>query len=179
MSEDELRLVAYHEIGHALVGHLSPLCDPVERVTVIPQGQALGVTISLPTEDRMLATRGECVARLAMMMAGRAAEDLQRAAVLARRMVEQLGMAATTTSESLKTALPGATGSAAAERVEEAARILVEDGRRKAAELLEANAELLHRAAVRLIEVEALERDDLLELFGPRPEGRRIAPLAG
>jgi len=192
MSEDELRLVAYHEIGHALVGHLSPLCDPVERVTVIPQGQALGVTISLPTEDRMLATRGECVARLAMMMAGRAAEelvfgeftsgaadDLQRAAVLARRMVEQLGMAATTTSESLKTALPGATGSVAAERVEEAARTLVEDGRRKAAELLEANAELLHRAAVRLIEVEALERDDLLELFGPRPEGRRIAPLAG
>ena len=192
MSDDELRLVAYHEIGHALVGHLSPLCDPVERVTVIPQGQALGVTISLPTEDRMLATRGECVARLAMMMAGRAAEelvfgeftsgaadDLQRAAVLARRMVEQLGMAADTTSASLKTALPGATGSAAAERVEEAARALVEDGRRKAAELLEANAELMHRAAVRLIEAEALERDDLLELFGPRPEGRRIAPLEG
>jgi cell division protease FtsH len=191
MSDDELRLVAYHEIGHALVGHLSPLCDPVERVTVIPQGQALGVTISLPTEDRMLATRGECVARLAMMMAGRAAEelvfgeftsgaadDLQRAATLARRMVEQLGMAAATTSESLKTALPGATGSAAAERVEEAARTLVEDGRRRAAEVLEAHIGLLHEAAARLIEAEALERDDLLDLFGPRPVSRRIAPLA-
>jgi cell division protease FtsH len=192
LGEDELRLVAYHEIGHALVGHLSPLCDPVERVTVIPQGQALGVTISLPMEDRMLATRGECVARLAMMMAGRAAEelvfgeftsgaadDLQRAATLARRMVEQLGMASTSTAESLATALPGATGSAAAERVEAAARTLVEDGRRHAAELLEAHADLMHRAAGRLIEAEALERDDLLEIFGPRPEGRRISPLAG
>jgi cell division protease FtsH len=192
LGEDELRLVAYHEIGHALVGHLSPLCDPVERVTVIPQGQALGVTISLPVEDRMLATRGECVARLAMMMAGRAAEelvfgeftsgaadDLQRAATLARRMVEQLGMGSATTSASLATALPGATGSAAAERVEEAARALVEDGRRRASELLEANAGLLHTASARLIEAEALERDDLVEIFGPRPEGRRIAPLAG
>ena len=57
MSDEERRLVAYHEMGHALVGHMAPTCDPVERVTVIPQGQALGVTISLPTEDRFLATR--------------------------------------------------------------------------------------------------------------------------
>ena len=98
-------------MGHAIVGHMSPLCDPVERVTVIPQGQALGVTVALPTEDRFLATRQECVERLAMMMAGRAAEelvfgeftsgaadDLNRAAALARRMVGELGMGAPTIS---------------------------------------------------------------------------------
>src|SRR5450631_219783 len=99
ISREERRLVAYHEMGHALVGYMSPTCDPVERVTVIPQGHALGVTVALPTEDRFLATRTECMERLRMMLAGRAAEelvfgectsgagdDLMRAAVLARRM---------------------------------------------------------------------------------------------
>jgi cell division protease FtsH len=190
LSDDETRLVAYHEIGHALVGHLSPLCDPVERVTVIPQGQALGVTISLPTEDRMLATRGECVDRLAMMMAGRAAEelvfgeftsgaadDLDRAATLARRMVGELGMAAASTVESLAAGLPHAGGSAAAERVEEGARALVEDAFLRATAILEGHAGLMHNAAERLIAMEALERDDLLELFGAPPESRRLVPL--
>ena len=129
LSDDERLLVAYHEMGHAIVGHLSPRCDPVERVTVIPQGQALGVTVALPIEDRFLATREECVERLAMMMAGRAAEelvfgeftsgaadDLARAAALARRMVGELGMGAPTTTASLAIGLPGADAHDAAER---------------------------------------------------------------
>ena len=192
LSEDERKLVAYHEMGHALVGHMSPLCDTVERVTVIPQGQALGVTISLPTEDKFLATRQECVERLAMMMAGRAAEelifgeftsgaadDLNRAATLARRMVAELGMGASTTAGSLASGLPGAQGHDAAERIEAAALILIDDAFRTATTILLDNIELLHQGASMLLEEEALERDDLAALFGPRPESRRLHPLRG
>lgn len=190
LSEEERLLVAYHEMGHALVGHMSPHCDTVERVTVIPQGQALGVTISLPSEDRFLATRRECMERMAMIMAGRAAEelvfgeftsgaadDLARAATLARRMVGEMGMGASTTAESLNTGLPGAEGHAAAERSEDAARELIERALHTATSLLTRHLDLLHAAAERLIEAEALERDDLARLFGPRPEGRRLEPL--
>ncbi len=189
LDEEERLLVAYHEMGHALVGHLSPRCDPVERVTVIPQGQALGVTIALPTEDRFLATRGECVERMTMMMAGRAAEelvfgeftsgaadDMQRAATLARRMVGELAMGAPTTAASLATGLPGADGAQAAERQEEAARELLDRAFADAHAILEENIDLLHASARRLLQAEALEADDLRELFGPRPTARRLHP---
>ena len=193
MSDDERLLVAYHETGHALVGHLSPRCDPVERVTVIPQGQALGITVALPTEDRFLATREECVERLGMMMAGRAAEelvfgeftsgaadDLRRASLLARRMVGELGMAEPTTPDSLAAGLPAAEGADAAERGEAAARALVADAFRAATALLREHLDLLHAAAARLVDAEALERDDLFELFGPRPTaGRLVARRPG
>lgn len=189
LSEEERALVAYHEMGHALVGHMSPRCDTVERVTVIPQGLALGVTVSLPDEDRFLATREECVERLAMMMAGRAAEelvfgeftsgaadDLLRSATLARRMVGELAMAAPTTTESLSGGLPGAQGAEASERTEAAARALVEQAFLNATAILEDNLPVLHEAADRLIAEEALERDDLYDLFGPRPSARRLSP---
>ena len=190
LSEEERLLVAYHEMGHALVGHMSPRCDTVERVTVIPQGQALGVTISLPSEDRFLATREECMERMAMIMAGRAAEelvfgeftsgaadDLQRAATLARRMVGEMGMGASTTAESLTTGLPGSEGTVAAERAEDAARELIERALHTATGLLTQHLGLLHSAAGRLMETEALEREDLARLFGPRPAARRLDPL--
>lgn len=189
LSDEERLLVAYHEMGHAIVGHLQPLCDPVERVTVIPQGQALGVTVALPAEDRFLATRQECVQRLAMMMAGRAAEelifgeftsgaadDLARAATLARRMAGELGMAAPTTADSLAAGLPGSAAPEDSERIEAAARALVEDAFAAATRLLEDNRQLLHRAARALLEAEALERDDIASLLGPRSEGRRLDP---
>jgi len=190
LSDDERALVAYHEMGHALVGHMSPRCDTVERVTVIPQGQALGVTVSLPDEDKFLATREECVERLGMMMAGRAAEelifgeftsgaadDLLRSATLARRMVSELAMSAPTTGESLGGGLPGAQGAEANERTEAAARALILQAFESATEILKTNLDLLHNAADRLIAEEALERDDLSDLFGPRPSARRLAPF--
>ncbi len=189
LSKDERLLVAYHEMGHAIVGHMSPLCDPVERVTVIPQGQALGVTIALPAEDKFLATRQECVERLAMMMAGRAAEemvfgeftsgaadDITRAAALARRMVGELGMGARTTSASLAMGLPGADAAETAERTERATRALLEDAFATATRILEQHRDLLHRSAAALLESEALERDELGTLFGPRPAARRLDP---
>jgi cell division protease FtsH len=176
-------------MGHAIVGHLSPLCDPVERVTVIPQGQALGVTIALPAEDRFLATRQECVERLAMMMAGRAAEelvfgeftsgaadDLNRAAALARRMVGELGMGASTTTASLGIGLPGADAAETAERTERATRALLEEAFATATRILEEHRHLLDRSADALLGAEALERDDLATLLGPRPPARRLDP---
>lgn len=190
MSYEERRLVAYHEMGHALVGYLSPTCDPVERVTVIPQGHALGVTIALPTEDRYLATRTECMERLRMMLAGRAAEelvfgectsgagdDLKRAAVLARQMTGDLAMAEPRTDESLLIALPGAEGERRSQDIETAAQILVRIAFERAMRMLVDHRDLLEAGAIRLMEAEALERDDLAELFGPRPGVSRLAPV--
>jgi hypothetical protein len=105
MSEKERRVSAYHEAGHALVALLEESCDPVHKVTIIPRGMALGVTMTLPTEDRHTMTRAELLGRLLHAMGGRAAEevvfdhlstgasdDLQKATELARQMVCRFGM---------------------------------------------------------------------------------------
>ena len=192
LSDEERLVVAYHEMGHALVGHLSPHCDPVERVTVIPQGAALGVTISLPTEDRFLATRRECLERLGLLMAGRASEelvfgeftsgaadDLRRAATLARGMAGDLVMAAETTTASLASELPGAPDGEGSERAEALARVLLQQAFQSATTILRAHRHLLDAGVERLLEAEELERDELGEIFGPRPEARRLAPQQG
>ena len=191
LSGEERRLVAYHEMGHALVGYMSPTCDPVERVTVIPQGHALGVTVALPTEDRFLATRTECMERLRMMLAGRAAEelvfgectsgagdDLKRAAVLARHMAGDLAMAEPRTDESLMVALPAADSDRSAQDVETAAQILVRTAFERAMDMLISHRDLLENGATMLLEHEALEREDLAALFGPRPGVSRLAPVS-
>jgi cell division protease FtsH len=106
ITPDERKRVAYHELGHALVAIGSPHADPVHRVSIVPRGvAALGVTQQLPADDRYLISQPELEDRLAVMMGGRAAErvvfgelssgaanDLQQATALARRMVEQFGM---------------------------------------------------------------------------------------
>jgi cell division protease FtsH len=105
MTEEERTTIAFHESGHALVGHLLPHADPVHKISIIPRGQALGYTLSLPEEDHFLQTRGAMLDELAMMLGGRTAEelfcsdvttgasnDLERATKLARSMVMQYGM---------------------------------------------------------------------------------------
>ncbi len=105
MSEEERRVTAYHEAGHALVALLDKHSDPVHKVTIIPRGMALGMTQTLPTEDRHTMTRQQLLARIAHAMGGRAAEevvfdqfttgaadDLQKATQLARQMVCRFGM---------------------------------------------------------------------------------------
>ena len=106
MNEQERTTVAYHESGHALVAELVPHADPVAKVSIVPHGKgALGFTMQMPTEDRYLLTREELEDRLAVMLGGRAAEqvvfatistgasdDIQSASELARRMVTELGM---------------------------------------------------------------------------------------
>ncbi len=105
MSEKERLITAYHELGHAIVGHVLPNCDPVHKISVISRGQALGYTISLPTEDRFLTTRAELTDTMAMTLGGRAAEeivfseittgasnDLEKVTETAKQMVMRYGM---------------------------------------------------------------------------------------
>jgi cell division protease FtsH len=105
MSEREKRVIAYHEAGHALVGHVLPNTDPIHKVSIIARGRALGWTLALPTEDKVLRTRAELLDEMAMLLGGRTAEelifgdpttgaanDIERATQIARAMVTQYGM---------------------------------------------------------------------------------------
>jgi cell division protease FtsH len=105
MSDKEKRVIAYHEAGHALVGHVLPNTDPIHKVSIIARGRALGWTLALPTEDKNMKTRSELRDEMAMLMGGRTAEeiifgdpttgaqnDIERATQIARAMVTQFGM---------------------------------------------------------------------------------------
>ena len=105
ISEKEKAITAYHEMGHALVGHFLPNTDPVHKISVVSRGQALGFTISLPTEDKFLTTMNELKDNLAMTLGGRAAEevvfgeittgaanDIEKATAVAKQMIMRYGM---------------------------------------------------------------------------------------
>ncbi|MDQ2760738.1 MAG: ATP-dependent zinc metalloprotease FtsH [Actinomycetota bacterium] len=105
MSNKERKITAYHEMGHAIVGHYLPNSDPVHKISVISRGQALGYTISLPTEDKFLTTRADLLDTMAMTLGGRAAEeivfgeittgasnDLEKVTATAKQMVMRFGM---------------------------------------------------------------------------------------
>jgi cell division protease FtsH len=105
MSEKERLITAFHELGHAIVGHMLPNCDPVHKISIISRGQALGYTISLPTEDKFLTSRAELTDTMAMTLGGRAAEeivfgeittgasnDLEKVTETAKQMVMRFGM---------------------------------------------------------------------------------------
>jgi cell division protease FtsH len=104
-SELERKITAYHEMGHAVVGHFLEHTDPVHKISIVRRGQALGLTVSLPTEDRFLTSRSALMDQLAMVLGGRAAEelvygtrttgaenDIEQATNLARNMVTRWGM---------------------------------------------------------------------------------------
>lgn len=105
LSDEEKKITAFHEAGHAVVGHALPLTDPIHKISIISRGQALGLTWSLPQEDRHLTSRSKFIQEIAVLLGGRVAEevfigdittgasnDLQRATDLARSMVTRLGM---------------------------------------------------------------------------------------
>ncbi|HET6497495.1 MAG TPA: ATP-dependent zinc metalloprotease FtsH, partial [Coriobacteriia bacterium] len=105
ISDEEKRIIAYHEVGHALVGHVLPNTDPIHKISIIARGQALGYTLALPAEDRFLTSRQQMLDNIAMMLGGRVAEetvigdittgasnDIERATKLAKQMVMRYGM---------------------------------------------------------------------------------------
>jgi len=105
ISDKEKRIIAYHESGHALVGHVLPNTDPIHKISVISRGRALGYTLALPIEDKFLNSRGEMLDELAMLLGGRVSEeiaigdittgasnDIERATKLARQMITRYGM---------------------------------------------------------------------------------------
>ncbi|MEE9298289.1 MAG: ATP-dependent zinc metalloprotease FtsH [Acidimicrobiia bacterium] len=196
LSEDELKVVAYHEAGHALVGWTLPCADPIHKVTIIPRGRALGYTQALPTEDRYLVHRSELYNQLAMLAGGRAAEelvygdpttgasnDLEKATQISRQMVVRHGMSEGLgfvqfeqgdepfLGRDLARAKEYADNTAA-EIDNEVRRVLgqaLEDAHR----ILVANRPALDRMAEALIEQETLDADAIAELFAGVPKWRR------
>jgi cell division protease FtsH len=178
MNEQERTTVAYHESGHALVAELVPNADPVAKVSIVPHGRgALGFTMQMPTEDRYLLTREELEDRLAVMLGGRAAEqvvfnvistgasdDIQRASELARRMVTEFGM-----SDKLGTVRYATqqyqflSGDTAASASPETLKIIDEEVQRIIGEQYQRAQQLLkeHRAALESVSQQLLETESV------------------
>ena len=186
----ERKIVAYHEMGHALVSMALPGVDEVHKVSIIPRGiGALGYTIQRPTEDRFLMTEAELRDKIAVLMGGRAAEklvfghlstgaadDLARATDIARSMVARYGMDADLGSVSYETQqsrflegqapryIERSYSEATAEAMDDAVREVLRDVYERALEILTANRDILDKAAGRLLEVETLDESELREL---------------
>jgi len=192
MQPRDRRIVAYHEGGHALVAWLSPEADPVSKVTIVPHGQALGVTAQLPEEDRYNYSRDYLLTRLAVMLGGRSAEevafeevttgaesDLVEASKLARRMVTRWGMGsfgpvALSTDEEqpfLGYELTQAreVSEATRAKIDENVQTLIETQHQAARRLIETHRDRLDRLAEALLDHETVHREELEEILGPRP----------
>jgi cell division protease FtsH len=191
MTEEEKQLTAYHEAGHALVGLFVPGNDPLHKVTIIPRGRALGVTMNLPERDRYGYKKSELQAKLAMMFGGRVAEeliygpedittgagnDIQQATNLARAMVTEYGM-----SEKLgplryndnqeeiflghSVARTQNVSSATAKIIDEEIRRFIEEAEMLARKVLTEHMDGLHKVAKALLEYETLGGDEVQALL--------------
>ncbi len=199
LDEQDRKVIAYHEGGHAVVAWFSKEADPVIKVTIIPRGRALGVTEQLPAKDQYNLSKSYLLARLAVMLGGRTAEeivfdeittgaenDLVEATKLARRMVTRWGMselglvAFQTDEEQPFLGYELATGrdysEATAARIDEAVRQLLEERHQYARELLETHRDKLDALAQALLEKETIDAAQLEAILGPRPEGARTTP---
>jgi cell division protease FtsH len=191
LSEKERKIIAYHEGGHALVGHALPNADPVHKITIIPRGRALGYTASAPAEDKFLVSRVEMMDQLAMLLGGRTAEelvfhepttgaanDIEKASSIARGMITEYGM-----SERLGARRFG-TGDGEpflgremshsrdyseeiASAIDDEVRRLIESAHDEAWEILVQYRDVLDHLVLQLIEHETLSRTQVLEIFAP------------
>ena len=181
MTEGERTTIAYHESGHALVGHILEHSDPVHKISIVARGQALGYTLQLPTEDHFLKTKNEMLDELAVFLGGRVAEelmceditsgasnDLERATKMAREMVTRLGM-----SEELGTQVFGEAqhqvflgrdyadhqdySEETARRIDTEVQRIMREAHRRAEEILEARRDQLDLMAKVLLERETVE----------------------
>ena len=191
MSDREKKVIAYHEAGHALVGHALPNSNPVHKVTILSRGRALGYTLSLPTEDKYTATRSEMIDDLAMTLGGRAAEelvfhepttgasnDIEKATALARQMVTEYGM-----SDRLGAIKFGQTNGevflgrdmghqrdyseTVASEIDAEVRQFIDEAHDEAYEILVQYRDVLDDMVLQLMEKETLSREQVLEIFAP------------
>ncbi len=191
MSDKEKKVIAYHEAGHALVGHALPNSNPVHKVTILSRGRALGYTLSLPTEDKYMAARSEMIDDLAMTLGGRAAEelvfheptsgasnDIEKATALARQMVTEYGM-----SERLGAIKFGQNNGEVflgrdmghqrdysemvAAEIDEEVRRFIDEAHDEAFEILVEYRDVLDEAVLQLMDKETLTREQILEIFAP------------
>ncbi|MFH1138103.1 MAG: ATP-dependent zinc metalloprotease FtsH [Pseudomonadota bacterium] len=200
INEHEREIVAYHEVGHALVGLSTPGSDPVQKITIVPRGvAALGYTLNVPTEDRFLMTKTELLARIAMSLGGRAAEDitfddvstgahndLSKATDIARGMVKEYGMDPSLGQVYLEnerraqfmntsvTAEPRQYSEETAREIDRAVRRILDEQYAKAKDLLLERREVLVQGAALLLQKEKIEGRELEEImkahgFTPAP----------
>jgi len=199
MSEDEKKLTAYHESGHAIVGRLVPEHDPVYKVTIIPRGRALGVTMFLPEEDRYSHTRTKLESQIASLFGGRVAEelvfgsgsvttgasnDIERATEIARNMVTRWGLSERLgpLSYSEEEGHPFLGHSVAqqaktfsddtAQAIDEEIHRIIDENYRATQKILKDNMDKLHVMAGALMKYETIDSDqidDIMEGREPRP----------
>jgi cell division protease FtsH len=199
MSEKERLITAYHELGHAIVGHLLPNCDPVHKISIISRGQALGYTISLPTEDKFLTSRAELTDTMAMTLGGRAAEeivfseittgasnDLEKVTETAKQMVMRFGM-----SERLGPRVFGHDrgqpflgrefssepdySDEIAREIDDEIRRIVEGAHQTAKDLLTDKRPELDRVSRVLLERETIDAEQFVALLDGKPEAEVFA----
>jgi cell division protease FtsH len=208
MSEEERRLIAYHEGGHALVAHVLPNTDEVHKITVIPRGRALGYTLTLPEQDRFMMTREQLRDELAMLMGGRVAEeiiagdvstgagnDIERATKMARQMVTEHGMSDVigprTLGQKQQEVFLGRDwastpdySDAVAFEIDQEVRRLIDEAHDVALEILTEQRGKLDELAALLLAKETLEREEVEAFFkavdkrAPRAPEVRGAGLA-
>jgi cell division protease FtsH len=191
LNDKEKKIVAYHEVGHALVGATMPGTDQVEKISIVPRGMAaLGYTLQLPTEDRFLRDEAELKGQIATLLGGRAAEelifgsittgasnDLQRATDLAEQMVTTYGMSKVLgplayergqKNAFLENGMPNARrplSEQTAQAIDSEVKALVEAGHQKALAVLTENRDLLETLARQLLEEEVVEGPRLREVL--------------
>jgi cell division protease FtsH len=191
ISDDEKRVIAYHEGGHALVGHALPNADPIHKVSIIPRGRALGWTLALPEQDKYLVTRSELRDQLAMLLGGRTAEelifqdpttgaqnDIERASQIARSMVTEYGMSDLIGPQQLGQKngevflgrdlghQPNYSDEVAA-RIDDEVRKLIDEAHAEALDVLTENRKVLDRLAKALVEKETLDTPEVMAILGP------------
>jgi len=189
MSDDERRVTAYHEAGHALVAHALPHTDPVHKITIMPRGRALGYTMVLPDDDKYSTTRNQLLDQLAYSLGGRAAEelifhdpstgasnDIEKATALARAMVTQYGM--TETIGAIKLGSDASEpfmgrdyghqrdySESVAATVDAEIRKFIENAHQEAFDILVENRVTLDAMVLQLLEKETLNKEDIAQIF--------------
>ena len=193
LTEEQKEMTAYHESGHAIVGIKLPKCDPVYKATIIPRGGALGMVMSLPEMDQLNYFKDQAIQKIAMAMAGKAAEiykygeervsngpsgDIQQASSIARAMVLRWGMSDVVGNIDYQAAHEGYSGNGAGglsiseatqEVIEKEVKRLIDDGYNTARKIIEDNAEEFERLAQGLLEYETLTGDEIERVMRGEP----------